>query len=242
MTKILLHNKGEIMKLILSTLFLMSFTVHSKEISQKAFLKAAYANRDTLGRLNVGMSAKEVLTVTNSANFCDNSVEYCFAYKCEYEVTKMKTIIAINKKQHYVHIQESTINLTQTPECELTNSNDVYLALQNNEITHMTLLNLNNITKIEMENSKIYKLYSQFSYGNYKSTSVSTYDFSRPLFYALVEMKFNATNSNFTMVNEVNDYKDPKSFDLRNIKLCDLSTNQAVTKCNPEQNFSFLIK
>ena len=230
------------MRFIVSFVLLLSFNVHSKEISKKAFLRATKLNKKTLERLEVGMSSNEIMTVTNTANLCDNSGSYCYAYHCEYETTKLKTIIAVKKKKHYIHVEEVTKNITGAPECELSDNKKFFLELKFNRFNHNNELNLETITKIEKVNKKQFKLHSNFSYGQYKSNSITTYDLSLPFFYAPLEMKFSSTNSNFIMKKVVSDYKDPKEFNLENIKLCDFTVDRSGKTCSKEQNYFFILK
>lgn len=229
------------MKLLTLVITLVSLSISATEISVEEFIQEIKANRETLSKLEVGMSAESYKNGYEVMTVCEG--ENCHTFQCTVMTTELETIIAVFKHQHYVHVTSET-TVTGPEDCHDEYSS-TYLALRNNPSFDLNVEDFKNVIGIQKIENSLYIIDSIYNARSENEIKDETYiDINKSFFYSPLFSRAQTNWGQWSVSKYEMDDQNPGSFDLSNIKLqiwIPLSQNSWTTKMLDEDDYSFLL-
>lgn len=228
-------------------ILLISLNLFGNEISPEDFLKLYDNKKEELSKIEIGMSSTVEDTFTIFMGVCRPD-EPCSEYECKVKVTSERTIVAAYNQKYFVHEKRTTEDLTNDPRCNLSNV-EAQLDLYENdlfEITRKAFEETKYITKIKKAAGSVYFISLEFPDINDEVISeVYAIDINESAFYFPLWKTQTLNRELFSRKTYIEKYKDPRSFDLKKIKLCfeyPIADRFSSIACTEEENYEHIVQ
>ena len=229
------------MKTLTFFITLISLSISATEISVEEFIQEIKANRETLSKLEVGMSAESYKNGYEVMSVCED--EDCHTFQCTVMTKEFETIIAVFKQQHYVHVTSET-TVTGPEGCHDKYSS-TYLTLRNNPTFDLNVEDFKNVIGIQKIENSLYIINSIYNARSENEIKDEVYiDINKSFFYSPLLSRAQTNWGQWSVSKYEMDDQNPYKFDLSNIKLkvwIPLSRNSWTTKMLEEDDYSFLL-